>query len=45
MSILEDVPFQTPVGPLGVEMQLSTAPDITVADCHQMMQQTEVPHF
>ncbi|XP_041853994.1 ubiquitin-associated protein 1-like [Melanotaenia boesemani] len=28
MSILEDVPFQTPVGPLGVEVQLPTAPDI-----------------
>ncbi|XP_072242114.1 uncharacterized protein [Leuresthes tenuis] len=41
MSILEDVPFQTPVGPLGVEMQLTTAPDITVTDCHQMMQETE----
>uniref|UniRef100_A0A3B3Z3V5 UMA domain-containing protein n=1 Tax=Poecilia mexicana TaxID=48701 RepID=A0A3B3Z3V5_9TELE len=41
MNILEDVPFQTPLGPLGVEIQMSTLPDISVPQCHQIMQETE----
>uniref|UniRef100_A0A3Q3BGY8 Ubiquitin-associated protein 1-like n=2 Tax=Kryptolebias marmoratus TaxID=37003 RepID=A0A3Q3BGY8_KRYMA len=41
MNILEDVPFQTPVGPLGLEVQLLTSPEMTAPDCHQIMQETE----
>uniref|UniRef100_A0A8C7YFT9 Ubiquitin associated protein 1-like a n=1 Tax=Oryzias sinensis TaxID=183150 RepID=A0A8C7YFT9_9TELE len=41
MNIVEDVPFQTPVGPLGAEVQLVTAPEIAVPDCHQIMQDTQ----
>ncbi|XP_036004523.1 ubiquitin-associated protein 1-like [Fundulus heteroclitus] len=41
MNILEDVPFQTPMGPLGVEMQLLTSPEISVPPRHQIMQETE----
>ncbi|XP_054904016.1 ubiquitin-associated protein 1-like [Poeciliopsis prolifica] len=41
MNILEDVPFQTPLGPLGVEIQMSTLPAISVPHCHQIMQETE----
>ncbi|KAM9377778.1 ubiquitin-associated protein 1-like [Pholidichthys leucotaenia] len=41
MNFLEDVPFQTPLGPLEEEMQLSTVPDIPVPDCHQIMKETE----
>uniref|UniRef100_A0A3Q2QKB4 Ubiquitin-associated protein 1-like n=1 Tax=Fundulus heteroclitus TaxID=8078 RepID=A0A3Q2QKB4_FUNHE len=45
MNILEDVPFQTPMGPLGVEMQLLTLPEISVPPRHQIMQETEVIVF
>lgn len=45
MNIVEDVPFQTPVGPLGAEVQLVTAPEIAVPDCHQIMQDTQVTYF
>ncbi|KAM4734333.1 uncharacterized protein FYW61_007495 [Anableps anableps] len=41
MNILEDVPFQTPLGLLGVEIQLSTLPDVSVPCCPQVMQETE----
>ncbi|XP_047243408.1 ubiquitin-associated protein 1-like isoform X2 [Girardinichthys multiradiatus] len=41
MNILEDVPFQTPLGPLGVEIQLSTLSDISVPHCRQVVQETE----
>ncbi|XP_013869035.1 ubiquitin-associated protein 1-like [Austrofundulus limnaeus] len=41
MNILEDVPFHTPVGPLGVEVQLLTLPEMPAPDCHQIMQETE----
>lgn len=42
MNFLEDVPFQTQLGPLEEEVQLLTAPDITVQDCQQLMKETEV---
>ncbi|XP_070764214.1 ubiquitin-associated protein 1-like [Enoplosus armatus] len=41
MNSLEDVPFQTLLGPLEEEVQLVTAPDITVPDCHQILRHTE----
>ncbi|KAM6936961.1 uncharacterized protein FYW49_020776 [Xenentodon cancila] len=41
MNVLEDVPFQTPAGPLGIEVQLLTAPDVAEPDCHKIMQETE----
>ncbi|XP_069564311.1 ubiquitin-associated protein 1-like [Brachyistius frenatus] len=41
MNSLEDVPFQTPLGPAEEEVLLLTAPDITVPDCHQILQETE----
>ncbi|KAM9754027.1 uncharacterized protein ACNS7B_007160 [Menidia menidia] len=41
MSVLEDVPFQTPVGPLGDEIQFMTAPDIPIPVCCQIMKETE----
>ncbi|XP_068595581.1 ubiquitin-associated protein 1-like [Brachionichthys hirsutus] len=41
MSTLEDVPFQTPLAPLEEEVQLVTAPDITVPDRRQILQATE----
>uniref|UniRef100_A0A3Q0S5P0 Ubiquitin associated protein 1-like a n=1 Tax=Amphilophus citrinellus TaxID=61819 RepID=A0A3Q0S5P0_AMPCI len=44
MNMLEDVPFQTQLGPLEEEVQLLPAPEITVPDCHQIMQETEVAH-
>lgn len=44
MSTLEDVPFQTLLGPLEEEVQLVTAPDITVPDCQQILQDNEVTH-
>lgn len=44
MNILEDVPFQTPLGPLQEDVQMVTAPDVTVPDCHQILQETEVTH-
>lgn len=44
MNVLEDVPFQTPVSLLGVEVQM-TSPEMTAPDCHQIMQETEVIRF
>lgn len=44
MNMLEDVPFQTELGPLEEEMQLLPAPDITLPDCRQIMKETEVKH-
>ncbi|KAG8012717.1 Ubiquitin-associated protein 1-like [Nibea albiflora] len=41
MNALEDVPFQTLLGPLEEEVQLVTAPDITVPDCQQMLRDNE----
>ncbi|XP_070828826.1 ubiquitin-associated protein 1-like [Chaetodon trifascialis] len=41
MNTLEDVPFQTLLGPLEEEVQLVTAPDVAVPDRHQMLQDTE----
>nr|XP_054588672.1 ubiquitin-associated protein 1-like [Nothobranchius furzeri] len=41
INILEDVPFQTPMGLLGVEVQLLSPPEITAPDCHQILQETE----
>ncbi|KAM9351825.1 uncharacterized protein ABDE67_006674 [Symphorus nematophorus] len=41
MNTLEDVPFQTLLGPLEEEVQLVTAPVITVPDCQQIIQDTE----
>lgn len=44
MNTLEDVPFQTLLGPLEEEMQLVTAPDISIPDCHRILRDTEVTH-
>ncbi|XP_042351526.1 ubiquitin-associated protein 1-like [Plectropomus leopardus] len=41
MNTLEDIPFTTPLGPLQEEVQLVTAPDITLPDCHRILQETE----
>ncbi|XP_069384275.1 ubiquitin-associated protein 1-like [Paralichthys olivaceus] len=41
MNMLEDVPFQTMLGPLEEEVQVVTAPDITTPDCHQTLRETE----
>ncbi|XP_044212875.1 ubiquitin-associated protein 1-like isoform X1 [Thunnus albacares] len=41
MNALEDVPFQTPLGPLREEVQLVTGPDLTIPDCHRILQETE----
>ncbi|XP_037624141.1 ubiquitin-associated protein 1-like [Sebastes umbrosus] len=41
MNTLEDVPFQTLLGPLEEEMQLVTAPDISIPDCHRILRDTE----
>ncbi|XP_033491458.2 uncharacterized protein LOC117262562 [Epinephelus lanceolatus] len=41
MNALEDVPFQTPLGPLEEEAQLVTAPHIAVPDCQQILRHTE----
>ncbi|XP_026221070.1 ubiquitin-associated protein 1-like [Anabas testudineus] len=41
MNILEDVPFQTPLGPLKEDVQMVTAPDVNVPDCRQILQETE----
>lgn len=44
MNTLEDVPFQTLLGPLEEDVQLVTAPDITIPDCHRILRDTEVKH-
>ncbi|XP_029138260.2 ubiquitin-associated protein 1-like [Labrus bergylta] len=41
MSPLDDVPFQTPLGPLREEVQLVTVPDITLPDCGWILRDTE----
>ncbi|XP_041794331.1 ubiquitin-associated protein 1-like [Chelmon rostratus] len=41
MNTLEDVMFQTLLGPLEEEVQLVTAPDIALPDCHRILQDTE----
>lgn len=42
MSALDEVLFQTTLGPPQEEVQLVTAPDITVPDCQQILRDTEV---
>nr|XP_046249255.1 ubiquitin-associated protein 1-like [Scatophagus argus] len=41
MNTLEDVPFQTLLGPLEEEVRPVTAPAITVADYHEILRDTE----
>ncbi|KAM9854968.1 uncharacterized protein ACBR49_003509 [Aulostomus maculatus] len=41
MNALEDVLFQTPLGPLREEVQLAEAPDVSIPDCHRILQETE----
>uniref|UniRef100_UPI0037E72620 ubiquitin-associated protein 1-like n=1 Tax=Semicossyphus pulcher TaxID=241346 RepID=UPI0037E72620 len=41
MNTLEDVPFQTSLGPLQEEVQFVTAPDITLPDRGQILQDTQ----
>ncbi|XP_053175685.1 ubiquitin-associated protein 1-like [Scomber japonicus] len=41
MNVLEDVPFQTMLGPLEEEVQLVTAPDVTVPDYQRILRETE----
>lgn len=42
MNILEDVPFQTTLGPLEEKVKLVTAPDLTTLDCQPILRETEV---
>lgn len=44
MNPVEDVPFQTLLGPLKEEVRLVTAPDITLPDCGRILQDTKVTH-
>lgn len=44
MNSLEQVPFQTQLGPLDKEVRLVTAPDIVLPDCAQILRDTEVLH-
>lgn len=44
MTALDQVPFQTPLGPLTEEVWPVTAPDIILPDCTQIIRDTEV-HF
>lgn len=44
MNSLEEVPFQTLLGSLEGQQQLAAAPDITVPDCHQILEETQVTH-
>ncbi|XP_028285840.1 ubiquitin-associated protein 1-like [Parambassis ranga] len=41
MSVLDDIPFQTLLGPLEEEVTPVSAPDITLPDCQQIMQETK----
>ncbi|XP_061577672.1 ubiquitin-associated protein 1-like isoform X1 [Cololabis saira] len=41
MNVLEDVEFQTPVGPLGVPEKVPAAPDVAQLDCQKILQETE----
>lgn len=45
MNMLEDVPFQTPLGPLQEDFQMVTAPDVTVPNCHHILRETEVTYL
>ncbi|KAK2842392.1 hypothetical protein Q5P01_012592 [Channa striata] len=38
---MEDVPFQTSLGPLEQDVHMVTAPNVTVPDCHRILQETE----
>ncbi|XP_068458541.1 ubiquitin-associated protein 1-like [Clinocottus analis] len=41
MSTLEDVPFQSLLGPLEEAVQVVTAPDITIPDCRRILRDTK----
>ncbi|XP_054475554.1 ubiquitin-associated protein 1-like [Anoplopoma fimbria] len=41
MNTLEDVPFQSLLGPIEEEVQLVMAPDITLPDSHRILRDTE----
>ncbi|KAM7002626.1 LOW QUALITY PROTEIN: uncharacterized protein LKV04_003891 [Tautogolabrus adspersus] len=41
MNPLDDVLFQTPLGPLREEVQLVTAPDFPIPDCGRILRDTE----
>ncbi|XP_029289690.1 ubiquitin-associated protein 1-like [Cottoperca gobio] len=41
MNTLENVPFQTLLGPPEEEVQLATAPDIAIPDCHRILRDTK----
>ncbi|XP_039989694.1 ubiquitin-associated protein 1-like [Xiphias gladius] len=41
MNTLEDVPFQTPLGPLEEQARMVTAPDVTIPACHRILRETE----
>lgn len=45
MNSLDQVPFQTQLGPLDEEVQLVAAPVIVLPDCEQILRDTEVLHF
>lgn len=45
MNSLDQVPFQTQLGPLDEEVRLVTAPDIVLPDWAQILRETEVFHF
>lgn len=45
MNALEQVPFQTLLGPLEEAAQPVTAPDVVLPDCTRILQGAEVSHF
>lgn len=45
MNALDQVPFQTLLGPLEEAAQPMTAPDIIVPDCTRILQGAEVSHL
>lgn len=45
MNALDQVPFQTLLGPLEEAVQPMTAPDIIVPDCTRILHGAEVFHF
>lgn len=42
MNALDQVPFQTHLGPLDEDARLVTAPDIRLPDCTSILRDTEV---
>lgn len=45
MNSLDQVPFQTQLGPLDEEAPLVTAPDVVLPDCERILRDSEVLHL